>query len=75
VSGQPVSQYALTIYPDNTFKMTYQGSAADGTYSATAGTVSLTTNGGARVELKCMKGPEMMKDQLVEDGGVTWSRV
>jgi hypothetical protein len=75
VPGQPVTRYALTFYPDNTYKMTYQGSAVDGTYSTGAGTVALTTNGGARVELKCAKGAEMMKDQLVEEGGATWSRI
>jgi hypothetical protein len=68
-------QYSLTFYPDGTFSMTHAGKQSKGTYTVGDTSVSLVPSGGSRLTLEFVKGPDMMKDRLVEDQGVTWVRV
>jgi len=75
VPGQSAAQYSLTFYPDNTYKMTFQGETSEGTYSTGSTGITLTPSGGAKLQLKGLKGSGGMKDQLVQPGVVTWTRV
>ena len=75
VPGQSAAQYSLTFYPDNTYKMTFQGETSEGTYSTGSTGITLTPSGWAKLQLKGLKGSGGMKDQLVQPGVVTWTRV
>jgi|GEM_PF-1453806 len=67
VKGQSATQYSLTLYPDETYKMTYQGTQSQGKFALSANTVTLTPSSGPQLILN-RKG-----DSLV--GTVTWTRV
>ena len=75
VQGQSAMQYSLTFYPDETFNMTYAGKQSKGTYTVGDASVTLVLSGGGRLTLKFVKGPDMMKDRLVDDQGISWMRV
>lgn len=55
--------------------MTYKCASSYGTYAIGSGSITLTSSTGAKVLLRAVKGADRMNDQLVEQGGVTWTRV
>jgi hypothetical protein len=75
VKGKSAMEYVITFYPDNTFSMTYSGKKYKGTYTIAGTTVTLVPAEGTKLVFKFVKGPEMMKDRLVEATGFSWERV
>lgn len=71
VEGQSAMTYSLTLYPDNTFGMTYGGKQLDGRFEVSGATITLSPDEGSAARL------EVKGDTLVEDapGGVTWIRI
>jgi hypothetical protein len=75
VPGQSAMQYVLTFTPDGKYSMVYKGVATTGDYAVEGTTVALTGGGESAMRLRYVKGDEMQKDQLIEDGGVIWARI
>jgi hypothetical protein len=69
------SEVVLTFTPDGKYSMVYKGVATTGDYAVEGTTVALTGGGESAMRLRYVKGDEMQKDQLIEDGGVIWARI
>lgn len=70
VKGQSAMNYSLTLYPDMTFTMIYEGAESSGTYAVSGDYVTLSPGSGAGTRLK--KTGNGFTEEA--PGGVTWDR-
>jgi hypothetical protein len=73
VEGQSAMVYHLTVYPDDTFVMTYKGSAFTGRYVLSGNALTLNLNSGPTKRLQVESGGNRLIEQ--ETGGVIWLKI